>query len=104
LLDDVGFMANAEYEAIKAKLSTLFSEMHVEVPSAETDLFDSGILDSQRLVELLFQIEQKFQTQVDIEDFEIENFRCIEKIAALILGRMNESRLPQLSKVGGLSG
>ena len=103
MLDNVGFMASAEYEAIKVRLSTLFAEMQVEVPSAETDLFDSGILDSQRLVELLFQIEQRFQTQVDIEDFEIENFRCIETIATLILDRMNERKLPQLSKVGGSS-
>ena len=96
-------MTNVDYEAIKVRVATLFSEMHVEVPSVDTDLFDSGILDSQRLVELLFQIEQKFQTQVDVEDFEIENFRCIEKIAALILNRMHESKLPQLSKVGGSS-
>jgi acyl carrier protein len=99
LLASVGAMTNADHESIKASLAGLFSEMHIEVPSFETDLFDSGILDSQRLVELVFQIEQKFQMQVDIEDFEIENFRCIETIAALIAGRMKAPVVPQLSRV-----
>lgn len=93
-------MSNPDYEAAKIRISTLFAEMHVEVPSDETDLFDSGILDSQRLVELLFQIEQSFNVQVNVEDFEIENFRCIKTIAALILDRQNAGRLPKLSSVG----
>jgi len=97
---NVAFMPKNDFETIKIKLANLFAEMHVEVPSVETDLFDTGILDSQRLVELLFQIEQRFQTQVDIQDFEIENFRCIEKIAALIADRLNKSNMAQLSKVG----
>ena len=66
----------------------MFAEvMHVEVPSVKTDLFDTGILDSQKFVELLLHIEQNFQTQINLEDFEIENFRCIEKIASLIVQR-----------------
>jgi len=83
-------MQTAEQEVVQSKLQTLFSEvLHVGVPSVETDLFDSGILDSQRFVELLLQIEQNFQTQIDLEDFEIENFRCIEKIAGLIVQHQN---------------
>jgi methoxymalonate biosynthesis acyl carrier protein len=83
---------------IQARLSALFAEvMHVEVPSVDTDLFDTGILDSQRFVELLLHIEQNFNTRIDIEDFEIENFRCIEKIAALILQRKEATSLAQLS-------
>ena len=94
-------MKNGDFEGTKARVSELFSRMHVEVPSVETDLFDSGILDSQKLVELLFFIEQDFKTPIDIQDFEIENFRCIEKIAALLVQRKNKDSLPQLSKVGG---
>ena len=95
----IGAMAGADFEEVKKRISALFAEMHVDVPSVETDLFDSGILDSQRLVELLFQLEQKFKTQVDIEDFEIENFRCIETIATLIYDRMNEGKQAELSKM-----
>lgn len=91
-------MEKLDHQAIEAKVSLLFREMHVEVPSVDTDLFDSGILDSQRLVELLLQIEQNFDTNIDIQDFEIENFRCIEKIASLILQRKAANKVPQLAK------
>jgi methoxymalonate biosynthesis acyl carrier protein len=91
-------MANTENEKIQDRLSVLFSEvMHVDVPSADTDLFETGILDSQRFVELLLHIEQSFKTHIDIQDFEVENFRCIEKIAALILQRNNENRVAEFS-------
>jgi acyl carrier protein len=83
------------------RLTSLFSEtMHVEVPSVQTDLFDTGILDSQRFVELLFHVERSFNTKIDIEHFEIENFRCIEKIAALILQRTNTIPVAQPSEAG----
>jgi len=94
-------MTRTDFEAIRDRIAALFAEMHVDVPSVDTDLFDSGILDSQRLVELLFQIEQRFQTPVDIEDFEIENFRCIETIATLIHERMNARKETAISKLSG---
>jgi methoxymalonate biosynthesis acyl carrier protein len=94
-----------DYLNIQTRLSALFAEvMHVEVPSVDTDLFDTGILDSQRFVELLLHIEQTFNTRIDIEDFEIENFRCIEKIAALILQRKDANSLAQLSNASTSSG
>jgi len=93
-------MSNGDVQSVIARLATVFQAMHVEVPSVETDLFDSGILDSQRLVELLFQIEQNFDTQIDMQDFEMENFRCIQKIASLIIQRRGEDKVPQLSTSG----
>ena len=96
-----GKLKNGDFEGTKARVSELFSRMHVAVPSVETDLFDSGILDSQRLVELLFFIEEDFKTPIDVQDFEIENFRCIEKIAALLIQSKNRESLPQLTKAGG---
>ena len=98
-------MATLDYQTVQTRLSALFAEvMHVEVPSVDTDLFDSGILDSQRFVELLLHIEKNFSTRIDIEDFEIENFRCIEKIAALILQRSNGGSMAQLSSASTSSG
>lgn len=91
-------MSNTNYNNVHARLSALFSDvMHVEVPSADTDLFDSGILDSQRFVELLLHIEQTFNTRINVEDFEIENFRCIEKIATLIVNHQTEPSAVPLS-------
>ena len=96
-------MMNGDAQNIIARLTAVFAAMQVEVPSVETDLFDSGILDSQRLVELLFQIEQNFDTEIDVQDFEIENFRCIEKIANLIVQRKSQGHVPQLMGTERLS-
>ena len=94
-----------DYRSVQNRLTTLFLEvMHVEVPSAETDLFASGILDSQRFVELLLNIETYFNTAIDINDFEIENFRCIETIAALILQRQNDGAVAPSSISASSSG
>ena len=74
-----------EYQDIQAEIAKLFaSVLNVDVPLATTDLLDTGILDSQKFVELLFHLEQRFGAQIDVEDFEIENFRCIERIAKLV--------------------
>lgn len=84
-----------DIEAIQGKISALFSEiLHVDVPSVKTDLFDTGILDSQKFVDLLLHIERSFHTQINIDDFEIENFRCIEKIASLIVQRNSGKSSP----------
>lgn len=72
------------YTSPIAALMKLFSAMHVEVPTPQTDLFDSGILDSQRMVELILQVEQRFGVKMNVEDFELEDFRSIDSIAALI--------------------
>jgi len=104
LLNAPADMVNGDHRSVQGRLLALFSEiMHVEVPSVETDLFDSGILDSQRFVELLLHIEKHFNTPIDIEDFEIENFRCIEKIAALILQRQNDAAVARSSIRAGNS-
>ncbi len=61
--------------------------MHVEVPTPQTDLFDSGILDSQRMVELILQVEREFGIKMNVEDFELEDFRSMESIASLLVRR-----------------
>jgi len=79
-------MHNSGYQEVQAQLTSLINDkLHVEAPSEESDLFETGILDSQKFVELLLQIEQQFGTPIAIEDFEIENFRTTARIAALIL-------------------
>jgi D-alanine--poly(phosphoribitol) ligase subunit 2 len=97
-------MTDTDQKKIQARLSLLFSQaLHVDVPSPDTDLFNTGILDSQRFVELLLFIEQDFDTHIDVQDFEIENFRCIEKIANLILQRTHgvtpDARLAQANEM-----
>jgi acyl carrier protein len=56
----------------------------VEPPSFETDLIESGVLDSLALVELLFEIERQFQIELQLDELDVENFRTVERICELV--------------------
>jgi acyl carrier protein len=56
----------------------------IQVPSVDTDLVDTGLLDSLALVELLFAIEQRFGVDLSLGELDIENFRSVERIAAFL--------------------
>lgn len=74
-----------DYHQTQAELLRLFSDkLNIMVPSMTTDLFESGVMDSQKFVELLLHIEEEFNTQISVEKFEIDNFRSIAKMASLI--------------------
>jgi methoxymalonate biosynthesis acyl carrier protein len=70
----------------------LFSEkLHIEVPSLDTDLMETGALDSLTLVELLLCLEQGLGIKIALEDLDLDNFRSIARIAEFI-GQRNGHR------------
>lgn len=67
------------------QIETIFSKiLYRNVESPQTDLFETGLLDSMGLVELLFNLEQQFGFQPDIGNLDLDQFRSIESIAHLI--------------------
>jgi acyl carrier protein len=75
----------ADPKNLENQLIRLFAEkLHVEVPSVETDLIDTGLVDSLTFVEFLAQLEAGFGVQVSLEDLEIDRFRTISRIARFI--------------------
>lgn len=69
------------------RLNALFAEhFHIEVPSADADLLDGGILDSFQLVELLAAIERDFGVAIDIDHLELDDLRSLARIARLVDG------------------
>jgi len=71
--------------AIIERLGALFSErFHIEVPSSDTDLLETGILDSFQFVELLLQLEQRFNVRIAIEDFDLDDLRTLARIARVV--------------------
>ena len=54
---------------------------------AETNLFETGVLDSMTLVQLILQLEEKFRFRLPMEDIEVEPFRSVTKIAELVANR-----------------
>jgi len=77
---------------LRGRISRLFADrLSLVVPSAETDLFESGALDSMGFVELLAQIEREFGVQVALGEIEMDNFRSIDRIAGFIAARTRVS-------------
>ncbi len=70
---------------IVERLRALFVEsLHIEVPSADTDLFETGMLDSLQLVELLLQLEQRFDFRIKIDDIDLDDLRTLARIARML--------------------
>jgi len=72
-------------QAVIKRLGALFVEsFHIEAPSSDTDLLETGILDSFQFVELLLQLEQQFDFRVKIEDIDLDDIRTLARIARLV--------------------
>jgi acyl carrier protein len=70
------------------RIADLFvGKLGLEVPSGQTDLFETGALDSMAFVELLALLEEEFGVEVSLDDIEIDTFRSIERIAAYVVSR-----------------
>jgi len=81
--------------SLERQISTLFFEkLNVEVPSAQTDLIDTGLVDSLTFVEFLAHLEKEFGFQVSLEDLEIDNFRTVSRIARFIATRSRHDFSP----------
>ena len=65
-------------------LDILRQDLHLSVPSPDTDLLATGTLDSLGLVELLFQLEQRFGLRVQMDALDVEDVRSATRIAAYV--------------------
>lgn len=75
-------------DALPARIAALLAQApEVEVPAADTDLFETGILDSMAFVDLLARLEQEFGMKCSMEELVIENFRSIARIAAFLAAK-----------------
>ena len=96
----------SEQMLLQQRLVELFLEkLTLAVPSVDTDLFATGVLDSLSLVNLLLELENEFDMKVSLEDLNLDNFRSIASIARFILrdrqrkSAVNEPMSPDV--VGG---
>jgi acyl carrier protein len=68
-----------------SRLNALFlDQLSIEVPGPDTDLIETGMLDSMKLVELLVLIEQEFGIRIELEQIEIDDLRSVRGIADMI--------------------
>jgi D-alanine--poly(phosphoribitol) ligase subunit 2 len=82
------------------RLDALFVErFHIEVPSPDTDLVETGILDSFQFVELLLQLEQRFGFRVKIENIDLDDLRTLARIARLLAANGGAAGSPDAAGV-----
>lgn len=71
--------------SLEKRITDIFhNQLHLVVPSVDTDLFTTGGLDSLSFVELLVQIEKEFGMKISLEALELDKFRSIANIAEFI--------------------
>ena len=74
---------------LEARIARLFAErLEVELPSSDVDLFESGLLDSWRLVVLLGALEEEFGVRVAMDALEFDDFRTLAQIASFVAARV----------------
>ncbi len=75
----------AEAARLKALVRDVFSrEMNVDVPSTETDLFETGLLDSLTFVDLLVRLEEEFSLKLRLDEIDLESFRSIDRVVEML--------------------
>ena len=79
----------AEPSALEARIRQVFRDkLKLDVPSVDTDLFETATLDSMVFVDLLLHLEREFGVTMALEDIEFDHFRSIERIAEFVANRV----------------
>jgi methoxymalonate biosynthesis acyl carrier protein len=63
--------------------------LHMEPPSLDKDLLETGIIDSLTFVELLSRLEQEFSIRISLDDLDLNQFRSIALIGKFIGTRLS---------------
>ena len=64
--------------------------LHVTVPTADTDLLDSGLIDSLQFVTLLAEVEREFTVAIPLLDLDFTRVESLAAIAELV-GELREA-------------
>lgn len=76
---------NSSGDDLIERVHQLFVEaLTMDVPSPDTDLIETGRLDSLALVELLFALEQRFGVDLALGELDVENFRTLRRIGDFV--------------------
>ena len=71
--------------------AALRDRLMVIVTSPDVDLFETGLVDSIGLVELILELEERFGISLPMDNLEIDDLRTVRRMADLILRVSDES-------------
>ena len=81
-------MAHQSELDLRTEVAAVFADvLKIEVPSYDTDLLATGLLDSLGFVDLLLELERRFGMRVSLETIEPENFRSVANIAQFMVAQ-----------------
>lgn len=80
---------------LRDRIVRVFSgPLNLDISSDDTDLFESGVLDSLAFVELLLHLEREFGVTAALDDLEVDNFRSIARIVEFVSARTDSAGAP----------
>lgn len=82
--------------------SLLLEKLDLHIPGVNTDLLESGLLDSLGFVELTVQLEETFGITIPMDKLHIDNFRSIAAIAEFVVSQQSLQK-PETNSAGVLS-
>jgi D-alanine--poly(phosphoribitol) ligase subunit 2 len=78
-------------QLVSGIFAALRDRLLVIAGSADVDLFETGLVDSIGLVELILELEDRFGISLPMDNLEIDDLRTVRRIADLILRVSDES-------------
>jgi acyl carrier protein len=60
------------------------NHLHTQPPAPDTDLIESGTIDSLAFVELIAQLEEEFSIRIPLDEVDLNRFRTIDRIGEFI--------------------
>lgn len=79
--------------------SIVCKTLTIETIAFEEDLFDSGVLDSLSMVQLMVALEDEFNIRIEPEDLDFEDYRSVKSMTEMVT-RLSQST-PLLIRVNG---
>ena len=71
-----------DLESVRRKILEIFLEcFDTRIASADVDLLEGRLVDSLRIVDLVFELEQRFDVNLDFDALEIEDVRTVSRLA-----------------------
>lgn len=58
--------------------------LSVDVPDADTDLIETGVIDSLGLVTMIAELEDEFRLELPLDDLDVDRFRSVNRIAEFL--------------------
>ena len=77
--------ATAKQDSVETRVHMVLCDLLLmDALDPDVDLFEEGYLDSMALVNLMMALEQEFGIVIAPEDLDMEDYRNLERIKAMI--------------------